>query len=341
MSKMLTLSVTPSQVSSTYKDIDTDEKALHDSTYHDSTIQSIDKRRILHGNENDRHPFSQKKPVNHTLQCLFIDGRDCCFILTQTSPAPVSHKQAMMAIYESLFLYAAKPQQNSLSYLSPQYQIDNKTAADYLQAAKRLRAQCFAESFGATFNQGIDSDEFDDECIHIIVLQAEQVVATTRLLDSNRASRVGRFYSENEFDLSALLPHYPYNVLEIGRTCIDTKYRGSKVLAQLWQGVAMMAQALSANAFMGCCSIPIGAGDINGWLAQLHDVPKVQARAKYRLPPSVLQQQPKIPPLLRTYIKMGASVAEQACFDVSFHCADIFIWMPFEQIKPAYQHLLQ
>ena len=337
MSKLLTLSVTPSQVSSTH----TDDKALSDFTYHGSNTQSIDKRRILHANESDRHPFSQKKSTSQALQCLFIDGRDGCFILTETSLVLVSHKQAMMAIYESLFLCETKPHCNTLSYLPTQHKLDNKTASEYLQAAKSLRAQCFIENFAATFNEGIDSDEFDDECIHIVITQADQVIATTRLLERNRAGRVGRFYSENEFDLSALLPHYPYNVLEIGRTCIHPKYRGSKVLAQLWQGVAMMAQALSVNAFMGCCSIPIGASDINGWLANLHNVPKVQARAKYRLPPSVLQQSPKIPPLLRTYIKMGASVAEQACFDVSFHCADIFIWMPFEQIKPAYQHLLQ
>ncbi|WP_230656094.1 GNAT family N-acetyltransferase [Psychrobacter sp. I-STPA10] len=337
MSTSLMLSVTNSHTLLS----DTNNAALLDAAYHDSNIQSIDKRRILHANENDCHTFSQKKSASQALQCLLIDGRDTCFILTETPPTVLSPKQAMMAIYESLFLYEAKPYQNTLSYLPSQYKIADKTAKDYLQAAKRLRAQCFAEGFGATFNQGIDHDEFDEECIHIVVTQADQIIATTRLLDSHRASRVGRFYSENEFDLSTLLPHYPYNVLEIGRTCIQQKYRGSKVLAQLWQGVAMMAQALSVNAFMGCCSIPIGAGDINTWLAQLHNVPKVQARPKYRLPPSVLQQPPKIPPLLRTYLKMGASVAEQACFDVSFHCADIFIWMPFEQIKPAYQHLLQ
>ena len=72
MSKLLTLSTTPSQFVSTYTDV----TVTHDSTYHDADIQSIDKRRILHANENDCHPFSQKKSSTQALQCLFIDGRD-------------------------------------------------------------------------------------------------------------------------------------------------------------------------------------------------------------------------------------------------------------------------
>ena len=337
MSNSLTLNTSNS--TSALDNNTSDKNTSHTSTYHETNTQSTDKRQILHPNQNDYHTFSQKKPPKE-LQCLFVDGREACFILTETPPCVLSPKQAIFAIYASISLYETNSVKNSLSYLPINQKINQQTAHDYLLSAQKLRAKCFAESFGATFNEGIDSDGFDDECIHILIIQQGEVIATTRLLDSPRASKIGRFYSENEFDLSALLPQYPYNVLEIGRTCIDAKYRGSKVLAQLWQGVALMSQALSINAFMGCCSIPIGAGDINGWLAQLTGVTKVPARPKYRLPPSVLHSAPKIPPLLRTYIKMGASLAEQACFDVSFHCADIFIWLPFEQVKPTYQHFL-
>lgn len=218
--------------------------------------------------------------------------------------------------------------------------IDTPVAAQLLLAAKQLRTQCFASSFGVVFNDDLDSDDYDEACLHIVLQQAGQVIATARVLDSQRAALLGHFYSENEFYLTPLLKPYPYEILEVGRTCIHPKYRNGKVLRLLWQAISQVARYLKVNAFMGCCSIPIGAGNINGWLQTLAQVPKVNIRPKYRLPPSILSSAPAIPPLLNTYLKMGASISEQACFDVDFHCADVLVWLPFEQVHPRYQHLL-
>jgi putative hemolysin len=218
--------------------------------------------------------------------------------------------------------------------------IDTPVAAQLLLAAKQLRTQCFASSFGVVFNDDLDSDDYDEACLHIVLQQAGQVIATARVLDSQRAALLGHFYSENEFYLTPLLKPYPYEILEVGRTCIHPEYRNGKVLRLLWQAISQVARYLKVNAFMGCCSIPIGAGNINGWLQTLAQVPKVNIRPKYRLPPTILSSAPTIPPLLNTYLKMGASISEQACFDVDFHCADVLVWLPFEQVHPRYQHLL-
>lgn len=214
------------------------------------------------------------------------------------------------------------------------------SGSDILLAAKQLRTQCFSSSYGATFDNDLDSDEYDEACLHIILQEGEKVIATARVLDSQRAALLGRFYSENEFQLEPILKHYPYRILEVGRTCIHPNYRSGKVLRQLWLAITEIAKYLNVNAFMGCCSIPIGAGDINGWLRRLDNVTKLNIKPKYQLPPTVLTSSPMIPPLLNTYLKMGASLSEQACFDVSFHCADVFVWLPFEQVNKRYQHLL-
>lgn len=211
--------------------------------------------------------------------------------------------------------------------------------AQLLLAAKQLRTQCFATSFGVVFNDDLDSDAYDEACLHIVLQKAGQVIATARVLDSQRAALLGHFYSEQEFHLAPLLKPYPYDILEVGRTCIHPEYRNGKVLRQLWQAITEVARHLRVNAFIGCCSISIGAGDINGWLQTL-DVPKLTIRPKYQLPPSVLSSAPLVPPLLSTYLKMGASISEQACFDIDFHCADVLVWLPFEQVQPRYQHLL-
>lgn len=234
-----------------------------------------------------------------------------------------------------------------------------------LLAAKQLRTQCFSESFGVTFYEGLDTDAYDEACLHLVITEGQHLIATARLLDSSRAARIGGFYSENEFYLPAWIKHYPYNILEVGRTCIHPDYRNGKVLRLLWQAIAEVAKALDVNAFMGCCSIPIGAGDVNGWLKRETQLRKLPIKPKYHLPASLLSAdlsvkttsgfndgihalEPtatlkaglKIAPLLHSYIKMGASVSEQACFDVDFHCADILVWLPFEQVQPRYQHLL-
>ena len=234
-----------------------------------------------------------------------------------------------------------------------------------LLAAKQLRTQCFSESFGVTFYEDLDTDAYDEACLHLIITEGPHLIATARLLDSSRAARIGGFYSENEFYLPAWIKHYPYNILEVGRTCIHPDYRNGKVLRLLWQAIAEVAKALDVNAFMGCCSIPIGAGDVNGWLKKETQLRKLPIKPKYHLPASLLSAdlsvrttsgfndgihppEPtatlkaglKIAPLLHSYIKMGASVSEQACFDVDFHCADILVWLPFEQVHPRYQHLL-
>ena len=50
-------------------------------------------------------------------------------------------------------------------------------------------------------------DDYDIHCRHIGVrdLATGQLVATTRLLDHQAASSLGRFYSEEEFSLHGLL----------------------------------------------------------------------------------------------------------------------------------------
>lgn len=205
--------------------------------------------------------------------------------------------------------------------------------------AQKLRASCFQEQFGAVFVDGIDRDEFDESCVHVLVISSGQVVATTRLLSSQRANVVGRFYGESEFELKGFIRQYPYNIVEVGRTCVHAEHRHALVLRKLWQGITQFAGTQDANAFMGCCSIPIGAGDINGWLSSL-SAPKISVRVRHNLPLSLLTTPPVLPSLLQMYLRMGASLSEQVCFDPDFHCADVWVWLPFEQMQVKYQHLL-
>ena len=74
---------------------------------------------------------------------------------------------------------------------------------------QRLRYKVFIEAAGlsALANPGgLDKDGFDDWCDHLIVRESDslRVVGTYRVLSPHSARKIGRFYSEQEFDLSRL-----------------------------------------------------------------------------------------------------------------------------------------
>jgi putative hemolysin len=79
-------------------------------------------------------------------------------------------------------------------------------SASEVREAQRLRYQVFAEECGAhleSATEGIDEDDFDSSCEHLIVrdLENDRVVGTYRILTSWKAKEVGRYYSECEFDI--------------------------------------------------------------------------------------------------------------------------------------------
>src|SRR6202000_1069389 len=77
---------------------------------------------------------------------------------------------------------------------------------DEVRAAQRLRHLVFAEEMGAqlhTTEPGLDVDEFDQYCDHLVVRDegTGDIVGTYRMLPPGRT---GSLYSETEFDISAL-----------------------------------------------------------------------------------------------------------------------------------------
>lgn len=67
-----------------------------------------------------------------------------------------------------------------------------------VEAAQRLRYRVFSEEYGSDLGAqtpGIDTDEFDAVCDHLIVtdLDSGELVATTRILHQNDTKDVGGF----------------------------------------------------------------------------------------------------------------------------------------------------
>lgn len=217
-----------------------------------------------------------------------------------------------------------------------------------LREAQALRFKVFSQSFDASFESpesGLDCDAYDDHCQHIGVrdLDSGQLVATTRLLDHQAARRLGGFYSEGEFSLHGLA-HLNGPVLEIGRTCVDSAYRNGGTIAVLWSELAEILNEGDYRYLMGCASIPMQDGGIQAQAIMqrlreshlctehLRAEPK-QPLPELELPGNLITQ---MPPLLKAYLRLGAKICGEPCWDKAFQVADIFILLKRDQLCPRY-----
>ncbi len=147
----------------------------------------------------------------------------------------------------------------------PGYAISFAAHQDEVAEAQRLRYKVFAEEMGAKLasapadprEAGYDVDEFDQYCEHLLVRDESsgRVVGAYRLLPPENARRVGRLYSESEFDL-ARLHHLRPSVVEAGRSCVHWDHRNGAVIMLLWSGIARYMKRYGYQYLVGCASIP-------------------------------------------------------------------------------------
>ena len=124
-----------------------------------------------------------------------------------------------------------------------------------IREAQKLRYRVFAGEIGARLSslRGIDEDEFDAYCEHLLVRDeaSGEVVGTYRILAPEEAQRIGRLYSEREFDLGRLA-HLKPCMTEVGRSCIHPAFRNGTVIALLWAGLARYMVRNGYEYLIGC-----------------------------------------------------------------------------------------
>lgn len=217
-----------------------------------------------------------------------------------------------------------------------------------LREAQSLRYRIFSSEFSAQLNGaefGLDMDEFDSHCQHIGVrdLNSGALVATTRLLDHQAAARLGRFYSEAEFNIVGLR-NLQGPILELGRTCVDPAYRNGATIAVLWGELAECLNQGNYRYLMGCASVSMQDGGVQAHaiMQRLRDqhlsTEHLCAVPKTPLPhcqvPDNLSAD--LPPLLKAYLRLGAKICGEPCWDEAFQVADLFILLKREDLCPRY-----
>lgn len=218
-----------------------------------------------------------------------------------------------------------------------------------IRATQTLRYHVFAEEMGANLHskiEGLDYDEIDDYCDHLLVRDTltGAVVAATRLLTESQAARLGRFYSEGEFDLRGVLA-LPGHFLEIGRTCVDPAHRGSVVLGTLWNGLAEYVYRGRFDYLMGCASISPGPSGfaVDAVYRQIEPhqfgPAELAVKPKIKIPPEkrCVHDESGIPPLLQAYLRLGAWVVGEPFWDEDFNVMDVFILLDLSRMQARYE----
>ncbi len=217
-----------------------------------------------------------------------------------------------------------------------------------LRAAQRLRYAVFVQELGARCAGAdhaarLESDAFDAHVDHLLLIDAardaagaeDHVIGVYRLLPDTVAARLGRFYSDAEYDLTPLRAS-GRRLVELGRSCVHPAHRRGAAMLHLWNGLAAYVIAGGFEVLFGVASFP-GADPAPhapalAWLHAHHRAPE-GLRVRVLPGPSALRMEgaaagatpAAIPPLIRAYLRLGGTVGEGAFVDRDFNTTDVFL----------------
>ena len=221
---------------------------------------------------------------------------------------------------------------------SGRYALDFARGEADLRALQRLRFEVFnlelGEGLDSSYDTGRDEDAYDHACHHLIVRDkgSGDIIGTYRM-QSVEMTGPGGFYSSDEFDLSALQAEFLPQAVELGRACIASAHRNSRVLFLLWRGLAAYMTHNDKRYFFGCCSLTSqdmaeglrvyrylqGRGHID---SRWHAAPRQEYRCTADEADIGEHARAKPPRLMRLYLQYGARIASPPAIDRQFKTID-------------------
>ena len=235
---------------------------------------------------------------------------------------------------------------------------------------RQLRYKVFVEEEGAGTTEeqralGEEYDAYDRFAEYMAVFHQGRVVGTYRIIDRNSAEKMGGFYTENEFNISKI-KKYRGNIAEMSRACVDPAYReNALVMRMLWAGLGEYIVRRKIGVLFGVASWvgtkPVKSAQAISYLYYNHLTPS-------RLRATVLPEKfaegvnPKLSrmnilprefidesdarhemtPLIKGYLRLGASFGKGVFVDVPFNSYDVFVMIETRKMDAAYQkHFLK
>jgi len=230
------------------------------------------------------------------------------------------------------------------------YEVRFARRVEELEELCRLRYQVFnvemGEGLESSRDTGLDIDEFDPVCHHLIVVDTsrDEIVGCYRIQTSAMAARHRGFYSHGEFDLSALEEPVLGHAIEVGRACVAREHRSTQVLFLLWRGLALYVATNRKRYLFGCCSLtsqdPYEGRAVMDHLQRkgfVHPRLEVAPRRGWECYDESLEDRPmevRIPPLFRIYLRHGAKVCGPPAIDRTFKTIDYLVLFDVDAMDP-------
>ncbi len=230
-----------------------------------------------------------------------------------------------------------------------------------IEAAQRLRYRVFCEEMGAKPSKEIelskrDMDAFDDVCDHLLVVEHQGdgeaiVVGTYRLLRRAAMAKIGRFYSESEYDISAVATYFKGEILEVGRSCVDPKFRNRAVMQLLWRGIGAYVARFDCAVMFGCASFhgtdPMVHAQALSYLFHYHTAPKElcpvalpERFVNMNLMPkeeiNVKEAFSALPALIKGYLRLSGYIGLGAVIDPDYNTTDVSIVVKTDLVTEKY-----
>jgi putative hemolysin len=241
------------------------------------------------------------------------------------------------------------------------------TTRKEIRRAQKLRFKVFYEEMSAVPHPTAlltrrDKDAFDYVCDHLLVIDHEwktkfgrvkpKVVGTYRVLRQDVADRNFGFYSAAEYGIEQVIAANPsLRFMELGRSCVLKPYRTKRTVELLWHGLWAYVLHHRIDVMLGCASLEGTDPDALGLeLSFLHhfartpDAWRVRALDERYVP---MDRMPKdainpkaalqaLPPLIKGYLRLGATFGDGAVIDRQFGTTDVFVMLRVADIDKRY-----
>ncbi|HEY5880152.1 MAG TPA: GNAT family N-acyltransferase [Nakamurella sp.] len=228
------------------------------------------------------------------------------------------------------------------SRLHDEYTLRLATSQADVIAAQSLRYTVFALEMGAVTPgpPGLDADEFDDLCDHLIVWhrtpgRPAEAVGTYRLLpphSNDHHPRASGLYANSQFGLMPMESILDRTV-EVGRACVRADHRGGPAITMLWRGIATYLNLAGYRYVLGSACLDMSDGGRSAaafWDLALRDhLAPAHRRCRPRNPVPIGRvpraTELAVPPLLGGYLRLGARVCGPPAYDEMFGTADFLL----------------
>ena len=230
---------------------------------------------------------------------------------------------------------------------------------------RQLRYDVFVVEEGATptaEQQELheEFDEFDRYAEYMAVFHNGKIVGTYRIIDKKAADKMGGFYTETEFNISKIKKASD-NIAEMSRACVAAEYReNALVMRMLWAGLSEYVLRRRIAVLFGVASWvgqkPVESAQAISYLYYNHLSPlRLRARvipenfadgvdtrmSKMNILPRAFVDEEiakkQMTPLIKGYLRMGATFGAGVFIDKPFNTYDVFVMMQSKNMDAAYQ----